>query len=217
MSNLFTLAKLGEDIYHMQFKDALHMAATMMRFQEQYESPKFAGTYFTRDEFEEWYSAHANGASYAQDWAEGFNVPSSALKPFYEGHFDPLTADEQAILDAFADKKDQSFYIIATADDSDPSLLRHEIAHALYFLNPTYKKEVDRILNATDTTPIRTFLATHSYYGEYHESVLQDEIHAYFTHTGEELRQQGFDTAPYESAIQQLQTLYETYAPKARG
>ncbi len=143
----------------------------------------------------------------------GFNIPSSALSPFYEGHFSPLTDDESRILEFFRYKRALDFYIIATADDSDPSLLRHEIAHALYYLNPDYKKEADAVLAGVDTAPIKKFLTEHPDYGEYHPKVLDDEVHAYLAHSNEEMQERGINLDPYRETIKKLQALYERYAP----
>jgi hypothetical protein len=216
--DFFTSTKIGPGIFHLHFESATRMASAMMRFQEYYESPKFRGTYFTREEFMIWYSQEKNGATYAQNWAEeGFNIPSSVLEPFYEGHFSPLTADESYILDIFRFKRATKIYIIATAKDSRKGVIHHEIAHALYYLNPEYKKEVDSILASIDTAPIKHFLTTNPDYAAYHEAILDDEIHAYLGHSSDELAEHGIDLAPYAETIRKFQELYTTYAPSERG
>ncbi len=66
--DFFTVSKISEGMFYLRFDNATRMAATMMRFQEYYESPEFAGKYFTREEFVAWYAQHKAGASYVQDW-----------------------------------------------------------------------------------------------------------------------------------------------------
>ncbi|HVU80334.1 MAG TPA: hypothetical protein VHD37_03160 [Candidatus Paceibacterota bacterium] len=210
----FTVSELGPEIYHLQFDSGTRMAGTMMRFQEYYESPKFRGTYFTREEFNAWYAEEKGGASYIQTWGtEGFNVPSEALQPFFEGRFAPLSRDEADVLRHFEGRAGRKFYIIATAKDSPKDHLDHEIAHATYFLNSAYRRAVDDVLAGINIEPIRHFLRTDPEYSSYHEAVLQDEVHAYLAHTSEELEEHGIDLAPYKSAIARLQELYRRYAP----
>jgi hypothetical protein len=212
IGGLFTTHKIGPQIYHLQFHDPARSAATMMRFSEFAESPKFKGVYFTRQEFEDWYQ-QKTGKSFVEAWAgEGFNIPSMTLEPFYDGHFWPLTDDEMTLLDYFSDQRGARFYIIATAEGSAHDHRSHEIAHALYYVNADYKKEVEEVLAAVDTTPVRELLATHPDYG-YHEAVLNDEVHAYLSHTGYELAERGLDLAPYQEAITRLQEIYTKYAP----
>lgn len=214
MSDLFEVEQIAPDIYHLHFTKGERMADALMRIQEYYESPKFRGKYFTREEFLDWYKKEKKGMTYIYNWKEeGFNVPNSALGPFCEGHFDPLTQDEQTILDYFKDNKNH-FYIIATAKDSSPGMLNHEIAHALYYLNPEYKKEVDTILSKYDLTAVKTFLTTNPDYASYHEAVLDDETHAYLAYHSDELAKFGVDLAPYKEAIVQLQEVYKKYAPR---
>ena len=207
----FMVSPIGGQVFHLQFFDAKRMARTLMRFEEFYESKKFKGTYFTREEFERWYRA-AHGASYEEHWAEGFNLPGSALESFYEGHFSPLTIDEQQLLNFFRGKRGAPFYVIATANNSPHDNLGHELAHALYFVNAEYKKEVDAVLAQTDLAALKHFLQTDPEYGVYHESVLDDECQAYLSKSVDELRERGFDVSPYVNMTSRLREIYKKYA-----
>lgn len=210
-SGHFTVSPIGGQIYHLQFADAKRMARTLMRFEEFYESKKFKGTYFTREEFEQWYQ-ETHGAAYEDHWAEGFNFPSSVLEPFYDGHFSPLTIDEQQVLNFFRDKRSAPFYVIVTAGNSTHDNLSHELAHAFYFVNAGYKKEVGAVLAGADLAPLKRFLQTDPGYGMYHELVLDDECQAYLSQSSEELREHGFDIAPYAETAALLQEIYKKYA-----
>ncbi|MBX4191895.1 hypothetical protein KW798_00180 [Candidatus Parcubacteria bacterium] len=202
---------ISPQIYFLKFKEPGRMASALMRFQEFYESPNFKGKYFTREEFNTWYTEAHKGSHYVQDWgAYGFNFPSAVLKDFYAGHFDPLTQDEQDILDYFA-QVSSDFYVIATSPASSNEMIGHEIAHALYFLNSDYKKEVEEILSQVDTEPLEHFLTTHPEYASYHPDVLDDEVHAYLSQTTEELTENGFNVEPYAEATKRLQAVYEKY------
>jgi hypothetical protein len=58
----------------------------------------------------DWYAERYGNFTYYQDWA-GFNVPSTALQPFYEGRFDPLSEKEKALLRLFNGLRER-FYVI---------------------------------------------------------------------------------------------------------
>lgn len=211
----FVARKIFDGLYHIQFEDSERMALMMMRFQEFYESPEFRGKVFSREEFKRWYTEQKGAFTYAKDWGEGFNIPHYALTPFYDGKFADLTADESALLDFFSTQKDIQFYIIATTKNSHPSTLGHEIAHALFYLNPEYKQKVLGILSKIDTAPLKKFLV--DTYGDYNESVLDDEVQAYLTHSADELTKSGFDVAPYEAVIPELQAVYNRYCQPRAG
>ncbi|MEB3209634.1 MAG: hypothetical protein VKK63_12075, partial [Synechococcus sp.] len=63
---------------------------TFIRFQEHYESPKFKEQIFTVGQVRSWYSSTYGANTYEKDWS-GYNFPSTVLKPFRDGLFDPLT------------------------------------------------------------------------------------------------------------------------------
>jgi hypothetical protein len=145
------------------------MCKTMLRFAEHYESPEFRGKIFTLDEFKAWYSKGGE-FTYYTDWG-GYNIPSYAFKPFKEGSFKNLTEDEKSVLAVLPNSE---FYLIAT-DETDYAL-RHEMAHAFYYLNPDYAIQVREILK--DLPKINLVMKALEEKG-YHPSVLLDEVHAY--------------------------------------
>lgn len=154
-----------------------------MRFQEYYESPRFKGKIFTREEFAAWYVDQSIGGkgtgqfTYLGDWA-GFNIPSSVLEPFYQGKFDPLTDNERALIDLFEERRNRLFYVFASDDDLDENASTHEIAHALFYVSPDYKSSVLRILSGIDEETRRRIKIILLHTG-YHEDVVDDEMHAY--------------------------------------
>jgi hypothetical protein len=159
-------------VYLAQFPTQEELANTMLRFQEFYESPKFHGTFFSREEFEKWY-AEKNGAfTYLTDW-DGFNIPSTVFEPFLRGKFDPLSEQEWQLIEATA-HLERPFYLIATSEDPDPTTLRHEIAHGLYATNPDYRAEVYMLMEGCQLAPIHRMLRP-----GYHPAVWLDECHAY--------------------------------------
>lgn len=90
-------SRIAKDIYLLRFKTQYELAATFLRVQEHYESPRFHGRIFSLEQFMDWYAKRYGNFTYYEDWA-GFNVPSTALQPFYEGKFDPLSEKEKEFL-----------------------------------------------------------------------------------------------------------------------
>jgi hypothetical protein len=182
----------------------------MLRFQEYFESPQFRGKIFEKKEFEDWYRQKKNGKfDYYDFWGDGFNIPGHILEAFYRGEFKNLTNKEKLILDAFRNRRHTNFYIIATAKNSETKTFEHEIAHALYYLNSQYKFEVDQVLDSINIGPVETFLK--DFYGDYHNSVLRDEAHAWLMHNSKDLKKDGFDTKNYRETILRLQAIYKKY------
>lgn len=152
------------------------LAITFMRFQEHYESPNpdFKGKIFTQGQLKRWYSETYGSNDYHQQWI-GFNFPSQVLHPFKHGLFDPLTTEEQRLLDLFRYRLDD-FYIIGAQNNS---VLRHELAHALYCSNTKYRKEIDTIIK-NNTKKLKKTISYILNKG-YSTEVLNDEIQAYIT------------------------------------
>jgi hypothetical protein len=154
---------------------------TFMRFTEYYESPNplFKDQIFTVGQLKSWYSTTYGADTYHIDWS-GFNIPSKVLKPFRDGLFDPLTSEEQNLLDLFKYRHD-SFYIIGAQNNS---VLRHELAHALYSHNINYKTKVDALCSKFKKELSKT--SKYIIDKGYHKDVLQDELQAYITDNDDE-------------------------------
>jgi hypothetical protein len=152
------------------------LGLTFMRFQEYYESanPDFRGKVFTLGQLKRWYSETYGANNYHTTWI-GFNLPSNALIPFREGLFDPLTIEEQKLLDLFKYRSD-NFYIIGAQSNST---LRHELAHALYASNSKYRDEITKFLNKNKSKIKQT--VKYILGKGYCDDVLYDEIQAYIT------------------------------------
>jgi hypothetical protein len=152
------------------------LGLTFMRFQEYYESTnsEFKNKIFTQGQLKRWYSETYGSNSYHSHWV-GFNFPSKVLIPFKEGLFDPLTIEEQRLLDLFKYRSDD-FYIIGAQNNST---LRHELAHALYASNSKYRNEINKFLNSHKAKLKNTtkYILNKGYCQE----VLYDEIQAYIT------------------------------------
>lgn len=152
------------------------LGLTFMRPQEHYESvnKKFRNNIFTVGQLRNWYSETYGSNSYHIHWT-GFNFPSKVLRPFKDGMFDPLTSEEQELLNLLKYRND-NFYIIGA---QNKNVLRHELAHALYATNPKYKLEIDKFIIKHKNKLSKTikYLSDKGYCSD----VIYDEIQAYVT------------------------------------
>jgi hypothetical protein len=166
-----TKKKIADRIFVVRFDSQFALASTFLRFQEHYESPRFRNRVFSLEAFMDWYADNNGGEfSYYEDWS-GFNVPSTTFEPFYQGKFDPLLRKEQRLLRLFR-KERAPFYVIGIADKA---VLKHELAHALFFTRPGYKKAVLAAMRRYNTSAIRKQLVRLGY----HRAVVIDEVQAY--------------------------------------
>ncbi len=159
-------------IYHLSFPNQHLAAATFLRFQEHYESPRFRDRIFTWEEFMDWYAAEKGAFTYLEDWS-GFNIPSSVLRAFRDGLFDPLTEKERALLE-LAHGLPEPFYLIGTIAGKEDDL-RHEIVHGLFSVSLTYRAAVIAGLREFDTRRLEAAILKMGY----HRKVVEDELNAY--------------------------------------
>lgn len=75
--------------------------------------------------------------------------------------------------------KEGLFYVIGTFDGGSDDVLEHEKAHGLYYSNSSYKEKVDSLLNEynKELGAVQKMVLGLGY----HESVLNDEVHAYIS------------------------------------
>jgi len=200
---------LTDRIHLLIFETQREISSTFLRFQEHYESPNFRGKIFSLEEYKPWYIQNSPKGrktgefTYYSDW-NGFNIPSYILRPFYEGRFDPLSKQEKFFLDTFKDELG-TFYIIGVHKEMKKidQLLKHEIAHGLFYTNENYKAEVLQVLSRFDVRSIKEELRSKA---GYHEQVLEDEVHAYSIDSRKKLK-----TPIAKNLSEKLRRLYKKY------
>jgi hypothetical protein len=175
----------NNNIIHLVIPTRKELAETMIRFQEFYESPfeDIRGQVFTLGYLrakggrkKPGVNTYEGGNHFEAEWS-GYNFPGYVLDLFIKGLFDPLTTQEQDIVNALRHRTDK-FYVIGTYGDNDPGdTLEHELCHALYYVEPAYKNAVDKVLQQYDTRELRKMLLDWGYC----EDVLDDEVHAYLS------------------------------------
>jgi hypothetical protein len=165
--------KVADGIYLLRFETQYELTSTFLRVQEHYESPQFHGRIFTLEQYMDWYVAENGAFTYFQDWS-GFNVPSTAFEPFYDGKFDPLTEKEKRLLGLFENLRGR-FYVIGVYDGAKKGTLTHELAHALFFIDVAYRQAVREAMRGYDTSALEKQLAK----AGYARHVIPDEAQAY--------------------------------------
>lgn len=176
---------LNDRIHLLTFDNQIELASTFLRFKEYYESPEFRGKFFSLDEYKKWYISNSEVGqktgefTYYDDWT-GFNIPSYVFAPFKEGKFNPLSEQEIQLLDIFKDSQEPFYVIGILGNTNSKEILKHEIAHGLFYTDKFYHDKIMDVLSRFDLTKMKEKL--HSMNG-YHADVFDDECHAYSVST----------------------------------
>jgi hypothetical protein len=198
-----TKTRLAEGIFLLRFETQYELAATFLRVQEHYESSRFSGRLFSLEQFMDWYASAFGKFTYFEDWT-GFNVPSTALEPFYAGRFDPLLQKETRLLRLF-ERERRPYYVIGVTSDCSRRDLTHEIAHALYFTDPEYRKDVQAAMKGCDVSVLASRLRAMGY----NRRVIRDEVHAYLATGRSNLRR---STRSLRALGQDLRKILKRYS-----
>ena len=170
--------------FRIQASSNEELASAFLRPQEHYESPNddFRTRPFTLGEYKHWYTKTRGAFTYYSDWT-GFNIPSRILSSFLQGLFDPLTEQEQTLVDFFRySSLDHPFYIIGANDDD---VFKHELNHAFY----TYSNDYQLSINSLFDSKLEyikyalEYLLTKGYC----RYMLYDELQAYILDNDEEV------------------------------
>lgn len=198
-----TKSRIADGVFLVRFDTQYALASTFIRIQEHYESSRFRNRVFSLEQYMDWYAERFGAFTYFEDWS-GFNVPSTALEPFYAGEFDPLLQKERQLLRLFENER-RPFYVIGVSDDED---LKHELVHALFFTRPAYRKAVRAAIREYDTSALKKRLATMGY----HRSVLADEVNAYLVSPPDG---QGWSFPALAGLRKELRALYRKHVKEA--
>lgn len=210
---MFTFKKLRDRLFELRFDDQYEMCMTFLRYQEHYESPRFAGRKFTLAQYMSWYvkdQSKDGSFSYPQDWG-GFNLPVDVIKRVRDlgiddpNHYDDLMHYVYTTISAQCD----GAYLIGVTGDGD--LDGHEMTHAMFTIDDNYRATV---LSTLDEWPalvddLKRIILDNGYA----EVTVLDEINAYIT-TGDH----GFfedlkDDVAYQSLKIELDSLRNKHYP----
>ena len=181
-------------VLQIVFNSQIEQAVSMARMSEYFESnnPAIKGNVFSWSDFLLAYLPikYEDNFSYF-DYFEGFNIPSAVVNEFFT-NFD-LSCQEKQVQEKWCAKTYQ--YIITSYKNADKTVLQHELAHAKYALDNTYKETVDKIIGMIPPLELSKMIASLSAIG-YIDDNFFDEIQAYIiTSTHEEL-ETTFPTVP---------------------
>ena len=194
-----TIKQIRKNIYLIEADHQIELTTTFARPQEFYESPykEIRGKYFTLSEFIDVYSRKGD-FTYYTDWV-GFNFPGEVLNRFFRLFRRDMSKKElilkKLVQKVYKNKRDK-FYIIAAVKNSALTI-KHEIAHAYWYLYPEYRRNVEiaikRIPKKLYNLAKRTLLNM-----EYDVRFVDDEIQAYLsTDTQSTIKERLGWTAPY--------------------
>ena len=135
----------------LKFESQYEIASTMMMLQEYYESPydNVFRKIVSYEEYMETYAKDTGNFTYFTDWS-GFNIPGNIVRDYIV--FKSLVEDyiwnkeKQLfeIIKPYIQKYNEDFYVIAIHKETD---IKHELAHALYYLNKEYKERINKVIN----------------------------------------------------------------------
>jgi len=202
----YNLTQITSKIFHIRFRHQYWLCRTLMRMQEYAEHPFFRGQVFTADQFYEWTTARDGSFSYYTQWA-GFNIPSKVFEPFWNGDFDPLSLEEQAVLDLFRNIP-HPFYLVGTYEGRQATrqVLRHELAHALFYLDLNYQSSISQIIqeNEAGLSPMFEMVQRLGY----HPDCFLDEIQAYLVADTFSLKDYGVELDSFKHVALSVQSLF---------
>ena len=214
-------------LIHLHFDTQYELTSTFLRLSEFYESSyvEIQNRVFDMEKYMDRYAEDRGNFTYTMDWS-GFNVPGDTVDEFFVQFREILLKKEVTLIDMIrAVRKEHNwkeYYIIASSadggkHDDQKDVMKHEIAHGMWYLNEEYNKEQRKIVRKINSEYVDI--------GEkliemgYCEKVLDDEIHAYLaTSTMTYLADDGFDGCeiPWDLVLES-QRLFEKHYKELTG
>lgn len=205
-------------IIHLHYQTQYELTSTFVRLQEFYESPfsNIRGNYFTLDEFMDSYVAAKGEFSYFSDWG-GFNVPGNAVIDFCDTFANEYRENgyrqkEHDLLyhinnneEKFIYNRNKDFYVIGTFGndvDDATSCMEHELAHAYFYLSAEYNS-IQRLNYNALPGEIKAKVGVTLTEMGYDESVIEDEVQAYFSTDERDVLRDRFNLTETELEWQQ--------------
>lgn len=216
---------IGDNIYLLVFPTKYYLNATMMRLQEYYESAfsEIRGKYFTHEQYMDAYADRFGNFTYFSDWS-GTNTPGNVVyewqRLFARSVDNVFSEKEKILLDILSDPldyfhlHDDKFYVIATFDaEGNDNIINHELCHAMYYLNNSYRKKMN---NHLKTFERRDELGDCLKKLSYADNVIDDEIQAYMATTDVEQMKLKIGFKPKKKELKPFQNVFEKTIKKVK-
>jgi hypothetical protein len=205
----------------VKYTTRYEVCSSFLRMQEFYETSLtgMQGRYFSWEEYMDEYARARGNFSYTMDWS-GFNIPGGVFREWGERFptYDRMVKEKNLYLDVMnaygsaltmSGESDLPFYVIGTYMESPrfERVVMHEMAHAMWTLDPEYKSKALSLL--TDTEKNDTVWEVLKKWG-YDEKVKEDELNAYLATSsewemGDKFLVTGVSPSHYELFIEQCQ------------
>jgi len=209
------IKNIGNNIYAFIFDNHYDLGMTFLRYQEFYESPysQFYRKQFNLIDYMEFYAKNqsdSNCFSYPSDYS-GYNFPDFI---FPEAYPEKENKYDVQMLELYTQAKIKSrnnkFYIIGCVEGEEDTLI-HEIAHALFYLENEYRKEMGTLIKKIPNKHYNTFKDILKE-NMYRDEVMNDEIQAYLA-TGVEPFEEDLNRAkfPIKSNIKRFSKVFAKY------
>lgn len=183
----YTFQEIRPNIFLVMFDRQYDLNMHFLRFQEFYcsTSERFHKKSFKILEFMEWYAKeYGRGVfSYTTDWV-GFNIDGEMIRKVVAAGIPDINHYDRTMLEIESrcnDLAKSKYCIIGTFKSrTAKSTIRHEVAHAYYYLIPEYKAQMDKLTNDLDPKFRQDLFENFRSLG-YRENAYCDETQAYLS------------------------------------
>ena len=204
---MFKTKKPIKNCLLLEFNTQKDLALAFCRVEEYYEgNPKVNRKYLTMEQFIDAFMEPNGKLDYFHFWS-GFNIPGNVYMEWANKNCADRTKWELALAEAICRNLDLSkpFYVIG-GKKGDMEVIDHEIAHALYYMNPDYKTEMVKLTSDLSKELPKEYkkMVTGLKKMGYGENVIRDEIQAYLS------------TSKKKELVERFKLDYDTTLPRIR-
>lgn len=186
---MWNLEKVFPKTYHINFKTQKDLGMFFLRLQEFYEDDFFQDEFFTIERFKEFYKEEYGGGefTYFSDW-QGYNICSEQMRScvkYYKPHLSKLSHKEKEsilMVDFLSRIEDGKWLLIGTCGKNHEQkiTLNHELAHAIYFFDKNYNKNVKKLMREMPSSIMKKSYDFLKGVGYDNENIV-DELNAYWS------------------------------------
>ena len=213
---------VSNNIMHFEFEKQKDLSLMFFRIQEYYESQheRIKGHSFSVWDFINEHMDDKGNIEYFSFW-EGFNYPGYVLKDWMklqeqDGH--PYTQSERIMINEIRSFIDMTrpFYVIGTLAGDKPTY-KHEIAHALFYLDSEYRIDMLDIISEMPFSLERKVEKALDEMG-YASDVLIDEMQAWLSTSKykELIKEFQLDTKEEYQYIKKIRKVLRKYNKKIK-